>query len=116
MRQLFNFFFSILRILSFDNDRTVAIFVWNVQRCQYYNRENSQSAGARAVARAMKARAKVRAKGKKNPTRLNPSRHFFNGAGDGSNRRVRGPTRDVAPSIGQIKNLTARKCQKDLEG
>jgi hypothetical protein len=71
---------------------------------------------SRAVARAMKARAKVRAKGKNNATRLNPSRHFFNGAGDGSNRRVHGPTRDVAPSIGQIKNLTARKCQKDLEG
>jgi hypothetical protein len=84
--------------------------------CCQISSDEYQLAMSRAVARAMKARAKVRAKGKNNATRLNPSRHFFNGAGDGSNRRVHGPTRDVAPSIGQIKNLTARKGQKDLEG
>ncbi len=72
---------------------------------------------SRAVARAMKTWATVRAKEKKN--QLNSTRHFLNGAGDGSNRRIGGPTQDVTPSISQIKNLTAsaaRKCQKNPEG
>jgi hypothetical protein len=42
MQQGQQLFFSIL----FDNESmTVAIFIWNVQRCQHHNRENSQSAG-----------------------------------------------------------------------
>jgi hypothetical protein len=69
----------------------------------------------RAVARAMKTRATARAERKKTQPDSTHRGIFFNGAGDGSNQRVRGPTRDVAPSSSQIKNLTARKCQKYLE-
>jgi len=77
--------------------------------------ENRIEEVTRAVARAMKTRATARAERKKTQPDSTHRGIFFNGAGDGSNQRVRGPTRDVAPSSSQIKNLIARKCQKDLE-
>jgi hypothetical protein len=57
------------------------------------------------VARAMKTRATVRVKEKKNPKNINPPRQFLYGAGDGLNPRVLGPTRVVAPSSSHIEKL-----------
>ncbi len=59
----------------------------------------------RAVARAMETRATARAERKKPQPDSTHRGIFFNGADDGSNQRARGPTRDVAPSSSQIKNL-----------
>jgi hypothetical protein len=58
-----------------------------------------------AVARAMKTRATAWAEGKKTPTQLDPPRHILYGPGNGLNRRIRGPTRAVAPSSSHIEKL-----------
>jgi hypothetical protein len=54
----------------------------------------------------------------KNPTQLDPPRHILYGPGDGLNRRVRGPTRAVAPSSSHIEKLVihyACGLKKDLK-
>jgi hypothetical protein len=81
--------------------------------CHIRNAEDANPAG-RAVARAMKTRATARAERKKPQPDSTHRGIFFNGAGDGLNRRVRGPTRAVAQSSSHIEKLvTQYSCVKN---
>jgi hypothetical protein len=64
------------------------------------------------------ARDTARIKEKKTQNNISPPWHFLYGAGDGSNRRVRGPTRVVAPSSSHIEKLVIQNAcglKKDLK-
>ncbi|KAK4021444.1 hypothetical protein OUZ56_003360 [Daphnia magna] len=88
-----------------------------MEGCLEDRKDEERVVRGRAVGRAMKTRDTARAEEKKK-TQLDPPRNILYGPGEGLNRRVRGPTRAVAPSSSHIEKLVihyACGLKKDLK-